>query len=168
MTLKIAYTAAAAVDIDPEASASSATFVAGAESAAVSNSINLFDDVLLSGLITVGTTPTVDTQIQIWIVAARNETPTWPDVMDGTKSKPETWTSVGIRNGAAELLHTLTVDATTSDRGYEFSGKSVAALFDGVMPDDWLVWITHNTGVNLNATAGNQIIEYIGIHYADV
>ncbi len=165
-TTTIAYTAAATITIGVDVTplASSATFVAGRESAAITNSTNKFIDALLSGKITVGTTPTIDTQIQIWVVAGLDETPTWPDVLDGTDSD-ETWASVGVRNGAAVLLHTLDVDSTTSDRAYPFSGLSIASAFGGIMPDDWLVWVTHNTGVALNTTAGNHNMKYIGIKY---
>jgi len=164
VTSTIAYTAAATITISPASLASSATFVAGREATAVSNSSNLFVDALLSGQITVGTTPTIDTQIEIWVFAARNETPTWPDVMDGTDSA-ETWSSVGVRNGAARRVAVLNVDSTTSDRAYEFSGISIAEAFGGTMPDDWSAWVTHNTGVALNATGGNHVMEYIGIKY---
>ena len=140
----------------------SSTFVAGWESDAISNRTNLDLDHLLSGKIQVGTTPTVNTYIQIWVVPATSfttGTPAWPDVMDGTVST-ETWTSAGIRDGAAVLIKTILVDATTSNRNYYFGGMSVAALFGGNMPFDYVVFITHNTGANLNATDGNHLLWY--------
>ena len=164
VTSTINYTAAATITISPASLASSATFVAGREATAISNSSNLFVDALLSGAITVGTTPTINTQIEVWVIAALNETPTWPDVMDGTDSA-ETWTSVGVRNGAARRIAVLDVDATTSNVAHEFSGISIAEAFGGTMPDDWTIWVTHNTGVALNATGGNHSMEYIGIKY---
>lgn len=140
----------------------SSTFVAGWEFGAISNRTNLDLDHILSGKIEVGTTPTINTQIQIWVVPARSfasGTPTWPDVMDGTAST-ETWTSVGIRDGAAVLAKTILVDATTSNRDYYFGGVSVAALFGGNLPPDYVVFVTHNTGVNLNSTDGNHQVSY--------
>jgi hypothetical protein len=34
----------------------------------------------------------------------------------------------------------------------------VALLFGGVVPRKFVVFVTHNTGVALNATAGNHVI----------
>lgn len=142
--------------------ASSSTFVAGWEFGAISNRTNLDLDHLLSGKIEVGTTPTINTQIQIYVVpclALVSGSPTWPDVMDGTASA-ETWTSAGIRDGAAVPAKTILVDATTSNRDYFFDGVSVAALFGGFLPPDYVVFVTHNTGVNLNSTDGNHALYY--------
>lgn len=145
--------------------ASSSTFVAGWEFATISNVSNLDLDHQLSGVIEVGTTPTINTYIQIWAFAPLSYISasfTWPDVMDGTASA-ETWTSAGIRDGAAVILKTILVDATTSNRNYYFGGISIAAVFGGFLPIGYGVFVTHNTGVNLNSTDGNHQINYTRI-----
>lgn len=161
-TLKTLYPASpVAITISLASLATSSTFVAGRESDAISNRTNLDTDHLLSGKIRVGTTPTATTYIQIYVVAPLLEasgTVTWPDVFDGTDSA-ETATSAGIRDGCAVLAKSILVDATTSDRDYYFDGVSVAALF-GSMPTDYVVFVTHNTGVNLNSTGGNHTLYY--------
>jgi len=80
---------------------------------------------------------------------------TWPDVFDGTDSA-ETVTSAGVGSGFLKLAAVMLVDATTSDRVYYFDAGSVRALFDGVLPPKFVVFVAHNTGVNLNSTAGNH------------
>jgi hypothetical protein len=50
----------------------------------------------------------------------------------------------------------------TSDRAYSFV-FTIAELFGGVVPLKWGLFVTHNTGVNLNATAGNHWFHWTGI-----
>lgn len=141
--------------------ASSSTFVAGFEFGLISNVSNLDLDHEISGKIQVGTTPTINTYIQLWVIAPRSyisSTFVWPDVMDGTASA-ETWTSAAIRDGAAKPAVTILIDATTSNRDYEFNGISVRSIFGG-MPMGYLMWLTHNSGVALNASDGNHLIYY--------
>lgn len=163
-TVTVNYAASATITCSVASLASSSTFVAGQEGTAVDNATNKYDDALLSGQVTVGTTPTINTQILIYVFSALDDTPTWPDVMDGTDSA-ETLTSVGVGAGFLKLATALTVDSTTSNRAYAFGQISVAALFGGVLPRNWSVFVTHNTGVALNATGGNHFFKYTGIKY---
>jgi len=133
--------------------ASSSTWVAGYEWYVIDNTTDKALDREQSGKIRVGTTPTTNTEIRIYCVASYDGT-TWPDVFDGTGSA-ETVTSAGVRDGFAKLAAVLPVDSTTSDRDYYFE-FSVAALFGGIVPKKVAVFVTHNTGVNLNSTAGNH------------
>ncbi len=84
--------------------------------------------------------------------------------MDGTDSA-ETLTSVGVGQGFLKLAAALNVDATTSDRDYAFGPVSVAQLFGGVLPQRWSVFVSHNTGVALNATGGNHVLKYQGVKF---
>ena len=144
----------------------SATLVAGWESATVDNTSTLYDDVLVSGQVTVGTSPTAGTVINVYCVAPLNPaTPTWPDVFDGTTGA-KTITSLGVGAGFLRLVTSLSVDTTTSSRAYAFSPVSIASLYGGVMPQKFALFTTHNTGVNLNATAGDHFVVTQGINYA--
>jgi|SRR6185369_681543 len=146
---------------------SSSTFVAGYELDTVSNRTNVDVTHLLSGKITVGTTPTINTQIQIWMIPAKSYasgTPVWPDVFDGTASA-ETVQSAGSLAGYGVLLKSILVDATTSNLAYEFSEIDLAAANGGSMPFDYVIFVTHNTGVALNATGGNHTMTYTRVQY---
>lgn len=156
-----AWGASAAFTISLASLASSATWVAGQESTAITSGTAL--DYLIGGTVMVGTTPTASTQIQIWVYAAVNDTPTYPDAIDGTDSA-ETMTTVAIRNASLVLAAVMDVDATTSDRAYWFAPFSLRRLFGGVIPKHWGLWVTHNTGVALNATAGNHVIKYTPVY----
>ena len=134
--------------------ATSATKVAGREGTFYDNTSNLYTDARVSGKITTGTTPTDVKTIEVWIIAPLNDTPTWPDVFDGTDSA-ETATSRGILESLGRLGAIMPTDGT-SDRTYFFDIGSVAALFGGFMPSRFTVFVTHDTAVNLNATGGNH------------
>lgn len=101
----------------------------------------------------VGTTPTINTEIRLYVVPSYDGT-TWPDVFDGTPSA-ETVTSEGVRDGFAKLAAVLRVDATTSNRPYPFA-FSIAELFGGIVPKKAVVFVAHNTGAALNGTAANH------------
>lgn len=141
--------------------ATSSTLLAGWEVAAVDNRTNLDLDHLISGAITVGTTPTANTTIEVWAYAPQSissGTPTYPDVLDGTSSA-ETLTNLGVKYGALRLVASLSVTAATSDVAYPFAPVSVKSLF-GEMPQFYGLFVTHNTGVNLNATESNHVLQY--------
>jgi len=159
-------TVAVTISLASVASNSQGVFTAGREGTAVSNRTTLDVDHQLSGKIRTGTSPTANRNIIIYAVAPlslASGTPTWPDVLDGTDSN-ETFTSTNVMNGVAKPLATLIVDST-SDRDYPFSGLSVAAAFGGSMPSDYVVFVAHDTGVNLNSTGSNHEINITRIKY---
>ena len=164
---KLKYAASATITISLASLGSSATWVAGRESDVVLNTSFLYIDAYVSGVIRVGTSPTAGTQIRVMVYAAMNDTPTYPDVFDGTDSA-ETITSAGVGNGMLAQGALLDVDATTSDRDYFVKPFSVAKLFDWVMPTHWGLFVTHNTGQNLNSTGGNHVLKYTGVHLQSV
>lgn len=140
--------------------ASDTNLLAGIESSIIDNSTDGFDDILVSGKITTGTSPTASRQIEVWAVAWDGAN--WPDVFDGTTSA-ETITSSDIKNAICKPVAILATN-NTSDRTYHFSGVSLREAFRGDLPSKVVLFVVHNTGVNLNATAGNHEFSYIGIY----
>lgn len=163
-TQTISYSADTGITIAPASLATSATWVAGVESDLIDNTSNKYVDALVQGLVTVGTTPTANTSILIFVWGSSvSPATTAIDVIDGTSSA-ETIVSAGVRNSFAKLAAVLDVDTNTSNRGYPCS-FGVAALFGGVLPPYWGLFLAHNTGVNLNSTAGNHVFSYRGVKY---
>lgn len=158
---KTAYGTSTALTNAVASLASSSNWLAGYESDVVDNTTNKYLDYSFEGKVTVGTTPTASTEIRIYVVASFDGT-TWPDVFDGTTSA-ETVTSAGVGSGFLKLAAVLLCDSTTSDRAYWYS-FSVASLFGGICPAKFLLFTTHNTGVNLNATGGNHTFNYRGVY----
>ena len=139
---------------------SSSTFLAGYEWFLIDNSAALALDYQVQGNVMVGSSPTAGTQIRIYSVASVDGT-TWPDVFDGTPSA-ETVTSAGVASGFLRLACVINVDATTSNLAYPFV-FSLANIWGGAPPKKSVVFVTHNTAANLNATAGNQTYIYAPI-----
>jgi len=153
--VKLAYAASSALTVTLASLATSADLLTGREATAVDNSSNKYLDFLLAGKVTTGSSPTTAKQILICVVALAEDA-VWPDAFDGTDSA-ETITTVGIQNQicpAAAVIQTT----GTSDVTYWFGPVSVASVFNGKVPLKFTVFVSHNTAVNLNSTAGNQAI----------
>jgi hypothetical protein len=164
-TQTILYGTPTALTITLASLGSSSTLVAGRESTEVDNSTDKFVDAMLRGVITVGTTPTTNTTIVVYLWGSEVSLATTPlDTLDGTDSA-ETLSSLGVGSGFLRIIKTLAVDSTTSDRGYPMGIDSIAQFFGGNMPKFWGVFVAHNTGVNLNATGSNHALVYTGINY---
>jgi hypothetical protein len=153
--VKANYPAASDVTITLASLASDTNLLTGRESTAVDNSSNLYLDYLVSGKVTTGTSPTTARAIQVWAVGSWDNS-SWPDVFDGVDSA-ETITSANHKNSVCRFLAEMATDAT-SDRTYHFGPVSVASAFGGVLPKSFVIFITHSTAVNLNATSGNHQI----------
>jgi hypothetical protein len=140
--------------------ASDTNLLAGIESSIIDNSTDGFDDILISGKVTTGTSPTASRQIEVWAVAWDGAN--WPDVFDGTTSA-ETITSSDIKNSICKAVAILSTNAT-SDRVYHFTAASLRQAFGGELPSKVVLFVVHNTGVAINATAGNHEFSYIGVY----
>lgn len=157
----------AAITITLAGLGTSSSNVIGRESTVVDNTTNKFVDVLVSGQITVGTTPTINTPIVVYVYAPLKvaaSVSTYPIATAAALTGVDAAATFEAdqRNGL-KFAAAMNVIAT-SDRAYSFS-FSVAALFGGVMPLKWGIWVSNGTGVALNATAGNHWVHYTGIKY---
>lgn len=163
-TTTVNYSSNTTITMDLASLATSSTFVAGRESTQIDNTSNKYIDCLVSGFVSVGTTPTANTTIAIYVWGADTSLATTPlDVLDGTDSA-ETLTNTGILN-ALRLGASVAVPAATSDVQYIVLPFSVATLFGGVMPKYWGLFVSHNTGVNLRSTSNTNLFEFVGIKY---
>lgn len=166
-TVNIAYATKATITCTLASLGTSSSFVAGRESTEIDNSSNKYDDAMVNGYIAVGTTPTTNTQIIVYVLGAQESFSTaGVDVFDGTDSA-ETVTSAGLGNAFLRIGSVITVDAATSNVKYPFNIPSIAEVFNGVMPKFWELFIAHNTVAALNATGSNHLIEYTGITYTN-
>lgn len=163
-TTTVNYSSNTTITMDLASLATSSTFVAGRESTQIDNTSNKYIDCLVSGFVSVGTTPTANTTIAIYVWGADTSLATTPlDVLDGTDSA-ETLTNTGILN-ALRLGASVAVPAATSDVQYIVLPFSVATLFGGVMPKYWGLFVSHNTGVNLRSTNNTDQFDFVGIKY---
>lgn len=159
--INLAYAAASDVTITLASLASDVSLLAGRESAAIDNTTTLYLDMLLSGKITTGTLPTNAKSIEVWAVGSWDGT-TWPDVFDGTNSA-ETITSTDIKTTICRLVASISTD-NTSGNAYHFGPTSLASVFGGNLPPKMVIFVTHNTGVALSATAGHHQIRLLPVY----
>lgn len=162
--MAITYSAATTITCDLANLATSSTFVAGRECTEIDNTSNLYEDAVLQGNISVGTTPTAGTNIILFGWGAQQSLATTAiDVLDGTDSA-ETITNTGVL-ASFKPLAVITVLATTSDIAYPVVCPSVCQRMGWkVLPPFWGFYAAHNTGVNLRNTAVNTNgLKYVGI-----
>lgn len=147
----------------------SATLVAGRQSTIVTNVTNKFLDALVTGRVTTGTTPTTGKTIAVYVFVPTSVAAsafTYP--IAGATTLGETDAAATFdaeqRGGALHFAQGMMINAT-SDRAYTFSFNIRQVV--GYMPLKWGLFVTHDTAVALNATAGNHFFHYIGLK-ADV
>lgn len=140
--------------------ATSAAFTVGRESTAIDQKdVDDAIDVMIGGLITVGTTPTINTSIQIWSYGSFDDTNFTAGATGSDAGLTPSYT------GLMRLLEVIPVLATTSNVGYKWGPRSLAQAWGGIIPVQWGIFVTHNTGVNLNSTGGNHLIKYFAFKF---
>jgi hypothetical protein len=151
--VKLAYAATSALTVtNLHSIATSSSWVAGWESAAIDNSANLYEDYRITAQIKVASAGLAAGEIRLYLVAEYDDS-TWPDVFDGTESV-ETVTDTEVRDAICKML-AMSVTDTTASRVYWLSCPSVAQIV-GTIPRKFVLFITHSSGANL-AASGNAV-----------
>lgn len=135
-----------------------ASSTAGRESTAIDNGSDDAIDAELWGQITTGTSPTNNSQIEIWLYAAG----TGSEYAGGAAGSDAALTP---SNKALLRLAQVIQVTNTSNVTHKFHLGSVASYFGGLLPEKWGVWVLNNTGVALNSTSGNHFIKYRSVKY---
>ncbi len=135
--------------------ASSSTGVAGWQSAVVDNTANLSMDELVTWVFKTGTSPTVNSVIECWLYEIMDDTPTYPDTINGSEGTV-TFTSRNVLlSGAFKFANQVTVDATTNRLYYNSFRLSQA--FGLSIPKKWgAIAINFNSGAAL-FSSGNVV-----------
>lgn len=135
--------------------ASDTNLLAGAESNAIDNRTEGYADLIVSGKITTGTSPTANRVIEVWAVGSWDGT-TWPSVFDGTASA-ETIPLVNVKNSICKFIASILITSTNNVE-YHFACNSVAAAFGGILPPSVVFFVTQSSAAALNSTTGNHQI----------
>ena len=163
--VKTAYAASAAVTITLASLAASSTLLAGRESTAIDNGAsNKYLDYLLAGHYRTGAANLQAGLIRTAIVGARNDTPAWPDVFDGTDSA-ETVTVQAMYDSICRIVSEIVTDAT--QRTWPFGPVALASFFGGVIPDQFVIFVSHSAHTSTNvwsATEGDHAVSQTGIY----
>jgi len=154
-TAKTNYASSSDISISLASLASDTNLLAGVESAAIDNIVDGRRDFWISGKVTTGTSPTASRQIEVWAIGSIDGT-LWPDVFDGTGSA-ETISLAGVKASICRFVANMAT-TSTSDEDYHFGPVLMSSVFGGDIPPKFVIFVTHNTAVNLNGTAGNHYI----------
>jgi hypothetical protein len=163
--IKIEYAASAAMTCTLASLPSSSTFTSGREATSIDNTSNKYIDYRVSPKITVGTSPTAGTEIRLYSYVALNDTPVYPDTLSGADANV-TLTESNMLDCGFVLLGGCTISGT-SNIGYPIKCLTIAEAH-GHAGHRWGLYITHNTGVNLHATAGNHVITQKAAYYTSI
>lgn len=132
--------------------ASSSTHVAGWCPTALDNTTAARLDAAITAKIVVGASPSAG-EIRMYLIAQLDDA-TWPDTIDGAEGA-KTLTSVEIRDAIAFLAAGTNV-TTAASRTYYLHCPSVAAVFNGTVPNKFTPFITQSSGQAL-AASGHQV-----------
>jgi hypothetical protein len=159
---RLSYAAAAALTITLTALASSSTWIAGREGAAVDASSTRYLDVALTGEVTVhaSSAPTLNTEIRLYAYQAINpDTPSYPDTLTGANANV-TLTAAAAANMLAAglvLMGSATVVAT-ANLSYPLTRTLSLAQAFGTVPKRWGVYVAQSTGQTLHASGPHEIV----------
>lgn len=152
-----ANTVAIACDIS---SLASSTSWAGRASTAIDNTTNLDLDHLVSGVVKLGTSPTVSKTVSVYAYSTAkiaSGTPTYVDGITGTDAN-KTMTSANVAFSCLVWLWSATTDATTGLNLY-MPPRSIAQAF-GAMPPFYGLFVVHDSVAALDSTSGNHYFHY--------
>jgi hypothetical protein len=132
--------------------ASSQTWVAGWVGNSVNNTSNVYKDYLYGGTFTSHASNRQAGSLLIYVLAALNDTPTWPAMSSGTMGTEGTAAFADIfrRDSLARLLWSFAVD-TTASAIYTFPPSGIAQLFGGSVPPYHCLFVTQNFSTTTTA-----------------
>ena len=132
---------------------------AGRESTAVSNTSDLWLDVLISARIKTANSGSIVAPSAAFLYAYGS--------VDGGSEYPDavTGTDAAITlNNPTNLKLLGAVYAAAINTTYKGGPWSLAALYGGRMPEKWGIVLVNDTGTALSATAGDHAVEWQGVY----
>lgn len=132
------------------ASLASSSVGVGRQSTIVDNSTTKYDYALLNVLIKLGTSPTANKSVYIYLIQSDGTNRT-----DGAGASDAALT---IKN--ASLIGIMTTGSSPA------TGDNLRKTFNVEgLGKEWGIAIIHDTGVNLDSTGGNHVIGYAGFKW---
>lgn len=167
--IKLQYVASSAPTVtNLHSLASSSDWTAGWTSASVNNTANEYVDYLYSGTFTTHASNRQAGTIYVYVIAALNDTPTWPATASGTIGTEGalSFTDAEERDSLCRLLVAITVDNTASAI-YTFPPTGIAQLFGGHVPPYHAIYVAQNAASSTNAglAASGSAIYYTPVNY---
>lgn len=146
----------------------SGSYLAGWTSNSVNNTSNVYVDYMYGGTFTTHASNRAAGDIRVYVIAALNDTPTWPATATGTIGTEGalSFTDSEERDTLCRLLAVLTAD-TTASAIYTFPPTGIAQLFGGHVPPYHALFVTQNVSTTTTAglAAAGSAIYYTPITY---
>jgi len=132
---------------------------AGRESTAVSNTSDLFLDVLITAKIKGANSGSIvaPSSAFVYAYASVDGGSEWPDTVTGTDA------AITLNN-PTQLKLLGAIYAAAINTTYKGGPWSLAALYGGRMPEKWGVVVVNDIGTALSATGGDHGVEWQGIY----
>jgi hypothetical protein len=163
-TTTVNYSSNTAITCDLSSLAQSTTFVAGRESTEVDNTTNKYMDAIVHVLGITGSSSaaTAGQQINVYVWGADTSLATTAiDTLDGVDSA-ETITLPTLQ--ALRLGGSAYTTTTTASQVYFIQPFSVAALFGGVLPKFWGLFVATSLTGGLAASMSGKF-SFVGVKY---
>jgi hypothetical protein len=162
--VKLAYGATATPTFTLASLAASSSLLGGRESTAIDNGASVkYLDYLVSAQYRSDSSNNQAGSIYTCVVSCFDDTPTWPDVFDGTDSA-ETVSKQGVFNSICRFLSVIAADATAS-QNWSVTGASVAGCFGGIIPDQFVYFVTHNIQTSTNGwSASSNVFQHTPVY----
>lgn len=135
--------------------ASSQTYIGGWGSASVSNTSNVYMDYYIAGTFkTASANRQATGYINVYVIGALNDTPTFGTVATGTAGTEGaiTFTDTYRQIAQCRLLWSAFVGESGSATIYDMPPTSIASAFGGICPTHWYLYVAQN--VTTTTTAG--------------
>lgn len=167
--IKLQYVASVAMTVTNlhSLASDSGSYLAGWTSASVANTTNEYLDYMVSGTFTTHASNRAAGRIEVYIIAALNDTPTWPATASGTIGTEGalSFTDAEEKQSLCRLLVSLDVD-TTASAIVAFPPTSIRSLF-GHVPTHFAVFVTQNCSTTTTAglASSGSAIYYTPINY---
>jgi len=167
--IKLQYASSVALTVtNLHSLASSSDWTSGWTSASVDNTSNEYLDYLYSGTFTTHASTRQAGAINIYVIAALNDTPLWPATASGTIGAEGalSFTDVEERDALCRLLGSILVDNTASAI-YTFPPTGIAQLFGGIVPTHHAIFIGQNCASATNAgfASSGSAVYYTPVSY---
>lgn len=155
-TLQPSYAGAASITCTTTSLATDANLLAGRQSTVIDNTTNKYVTAFVGGTIATTGTPTANTQIEVYAFGSWDNGTTYSNGLGASDANA---TIVSGQKNQLSLLTVITQPDTTP-RTYTIGPIDIrAAMGLEFLPDHWGIFVVHNIGTNLGATA----LKYNGI-----
>ena len=165
--IKLQYVASVAPTVtNLHSLASSQDWLTGWTSGSVSNLTNEYLDYMYAGTFTTHASNRQAGSINVYVIAALNDTPTWPATASGTIGTEGalSFTDTEERDSLVRLLASITVDNTASAI-YTFPPTGIAQMFGGMVPPYHAIYVAQNCATT---TAAGLASSGSAIYYTPV